>query len=168
MPLSLCYIIFLLSHADFDGDGGDHVVGIPAVEVLDDEGHLAFLPLETDVFGNGIIVPAAVVVLLMDLDGDDEGERVPGTEVVLGVIDVVYVGLDGPVLHDVGGDVGILEGGIEIVVCPGEELSLVAEPMTGIDGVLVGVDFHPRVILDGVVLFGASRCHRRDGQHGKE
>ncbi len=42
----------LFGDADFDVDGGNHVLGVIAVEVMDDEGHLAFFPFEAEVLGD--------------------------------------------------------------------------------------------------------------------
>ena len=63
-------ILHIAGDADLEADGADHVFGVVAIEVLDDESDLALLPLEAEVFGNNDTRHGVVIV------GDINFERI--------------------------------------------------------------------------------------------
>lgn len=127
-------------HADFDGDGISHVLGVNTIKVLDDESDFAQFPFKSKILGNDNKTTMTVEYF----NGYNIRKRVPSPTIGTVVIHVPYVCLNCTVCHHVGRDVGVLKTGVEVIVITGIVCTYVPNPLIGIDGVFIRINLSTR------------------------
>ena len=84
-------LLHVVGDVDLEANRRPDADGVIAIEVLNDECHLAFLPFETEVFGYDDEALAAIIILDKDFERIDKGQRVPGSEILVDIVDVPYI-----------------------------------------------------------------------------